>query len=84
MCVHTMQCLKKLHNWYGMASLIPSSSERQRKQNNEGEILPNIKMSESELPELPPKAKKAMAQNLNRFCGSLDACMPMIFGALTV
>ena len=54
-----------------IGGIIPSSSERPRKQNNEREILQNIKMSESELPELPPKAKKAMAQNLNRFCGVL-------------
>ena len=34
--------------------------------------------------KLSDKEAAAMAKNLNRFCGNLVACMPLLFGALQV
>ena len=46
--------------------------------------------AEKQIEELKKKKKvdkkgfEKMSKNMNRFCGNIDACMPLLFGALQV
>ena len=70
--------------------LIHTKTAAGRTNHAKGENMkPNLNYeTEKQIDELKKKVdgKKfgKMTKNINRFCGNLDACMPLLFGALQV